>query len=64
MIKPDSSDPGDIWQGIKSTARVILKNLMSKRAKKTFEKRGIQVDFDMPFVGHILEWGFSRGTTT
>ncbi|RPJ04335.1 MAG: ATP-dependent Clp protease ATP-binding subunit, partial [Spirochaetaceae bacterium] len=43
----------------KDTARNILKNLLIKRAKKTFEKRGIQVDFDLLFVEYIVERGFS-----
>jgi len=43
----------------KETARLILTNLVIKRAVKTFARKGIRIEFDPVFVDAILERGFS-----
>jgi ATP-dependent Clp protease ATP-binding subunit ClpC len=43
----------------KETARLILNNLIVKRARKAFEKKGIQIEFDPVFLDAILERGYS-----
>jgi ATP-dependent Clp protease ATP-binding subunit ClpA len=43
----------------KETARLILTNLIIKRAVKTFARKGIRIEFDPVFVDAILERGFS-----
>jgi ATP-dependent Clp protease ATP-binding subunit ClpA/Tfp pilus assembly protein PilF len=43
----------------KDTARAILNNLIAKKAKKAFEKKGIEIDFDPVFLDDILERGYS-----
>ncbi|MBN1525915.1 MAG: AAA family ATPase [Spirochaetales bacterium] len=44
----------------KSTAKKILKNLIVKRAEKTFAKKGIEVEFDPLFIEFVLERGYSK----
>jgi ATP-dependent Clp protease ATP-binding subunit ClpC len=44
----------------KETARLILKNLLAKKAVKAFAKKGIEIEFDPLFLDFVLERGYSR----
>ncbi|MBN2353210.1 MAG: AAA family ATPase [Spirochaetales bacterium] len=43
----------------KETARLILTNLIIKRAVKAFARKGIRIEFDPVFIDAILERGYS-----